>query len=63
VTRVREYGTLGQCQVLKALGHHREAFPAYGKPIRSSPVFRNLGKVKLNHRIGRLGRIDDPKSA
>ena len=50
VTRVREYGTAGQCQVLKAFGNFKGQFPVYQKKVQSD-MFMSLGPVKLHRKI------------
>jgi len=50
VSRVREYGTLGQCQVLKAFRAFRGRFPVYEQK-RNPDMFQSLGPVKLHRRI------------
>jgi len=52
VSRVREYGTLGLCQVWKALGRFGNRFPVYGDDLRKGAVFENLGPLKLHGKIG-----------
>lgn len=51
VSRVREYGTMGQCQVWKEFGDFKGKFPVYEDEISKGEIFRSLGPVKLNKKI------------
>jgi formamidase len=52
VSRVREYGTMGQCQVWKELGNFKGKFPVYEDEISKGEIFKSLGPVKLHKKIG-----------
>ena len=52
VSRVRKYGTVGQCQVWKALGSFKGKFPVYQGRIPNGDVFKSLGPLKLHRKIG-----------
>ena len=53
VSRVREYGTLGQCQVWKEFGSFKGKFPVYASEISKGKIFKSFGPVK------RFNKIDD----
>ena len=48
VSRVREYGTMGHCQVLKEFGSYKGKFPVYESDVSKAEVFKSLGPVKLH---------------
>jgi predicted amidohydrolase len=52
-TRVREYGTMGQCQVWKALADFKGRFPVYQKDILKGDIFKSMGPLKLHNKIGK----------
>ena len=52
VSRVREYGTMGQCQLWKSLGKFKGKFPVYEDEISKGEIFKSLGPVKLHKKIG-----------
>lgn len=52
VSRAREYGTLGTSQVWKDLGNFSGEFPLYAKDIRRGEIYKSLGPLKLNRKIG-----------
>jgi hypothetical protein len=52
VSRVREYGTLGQCQLWKSFGSFKGRFPVYTGDIQNGEVFKSLGPLKLHKKIG-----------
>ena len=52
-TRVREYGTMGQCQVWKALADYKGRFPVYQEDIRKGDIFSSIGPLKLHKKIGK----------
>jgi len=52
VTRVREYGTLGTSQLWKNLRDFKGSFPMYEKEIKKGEIFRELGPLRLNTKIG-----------
>ena len=47
-TRVREYGTMGQCQIWKALGDFKGQFPVYRQDMRKGEIFKTIGPLKLH---------------
>jgi predicted amidohydrolase len=51
VSRVREYGTLGLCQVWKDLRDFQGTFPLYSGDIKKGEIFRSLGPLKLHKKI------------
>ena len=51
VSRVREYGTMGQCQVWKEFGDFKGKFPVYEDEISKGEIFKSLGPVKLHKKI------------
>jgi hypothetical protein len=52
VSRVREYGTAGQCQLWKAFGSFKGRFPVYQDDIQHGEIFKSLGPLKLHKKIG-----------
>ena len=50
VSRVREYGTAGQCQVLKTFYGFKGQFPVYQEKKHRN-MFKSLGPVKLHRKI------------
>lgn len=46
--RVREYGTMGQCQIWKALGDYKGQFPVYRQDMRKGEIFKTIGPLKLH---------------
>jgi formamidase len=53
VSRVREYGTMGLCQVMKEFGSFNGKFPVYESDISKAEVFKSLGPVKLHRRLNK----------
>jgi len=51
VSRVREYGTMGQCQVLKEFASYKGKFPVYEDRLPEAEIFKALGPVKLHQKI------------
>jgi formamidase len=51
VSRAREYGTLGQCQVWKELGNFKGKFPVYENEMSKGEIFKSLGPLKLHQKI------------
>jgi len=49
--RVREYGTMGQCQIWKALANFKGKFPAYRQDMGSGEIFKSMGPLKLQKKI------------
>lgn len=49
--RVREYGTMGQCQVWKALGEFKGQFPVYRQDMRKGEIFKTIGPLRLHKKI------------
>ena len=52
-TRVREYGTMGQCQVWKALADFKGRFLVYQEDILKGDIFKSIGPLKLHKKIGK----------
>jgi formamidase len=52
VTRAREYGTFGTSQLWKDLGNFSGEFPMYAKGIRRGEIYKSLGPLKFNRKIG-----------
>ena len=50
--RVREYGTMGQCQVWKALANFKGKFPVYQQDMLKGDIFKSIGPLKLHKKIG-----------
>ena len=50
-TRVREYGTMGQCQVWKSLADFKGRFPVYQEDILKGEIFKSIGPLKLHKKI------------
>ncbi len=53
VSRVREYGTMGQCQVLKSFRDYKGKFSIYQEDMSKSKGFKNIGSLKRHTRISR----------
>ena len=51
VSRVREYGTMGQCQVWKEFGNFKGKFPVYEDGKSKGEIFKSLGPLKLHKKI------------
>jgi predicted amidohydrolase len=51
-SRVREYGTVGQCQVWKALANFKGKFPVYQQDMLKGAIFKSIGQLKLHKKIG-----------
>ena len=51
VRRVREYGTLGLCQLWKDLANFKGGFPIYQQNIGNGEVFKSLGPLRLHRTI------------
>jgi deaminated glutathione amidase len=49
--RVREYGTLGQCQIWKALANYKGKFPVYQQDMLKGDIFKSIGPLKLHKEI------------
>jgi predicted amidohydrolase len=49
---VREYGTMGQCQVWKALANFKGKFPVYQQDMLKGEIFKSIGPLKLHKKIG-----------
>ncbi len=52
VPRVREYGTMGQCQVWKSFRDFKGKFSIYQEDVSKSKGFKNIGSLKRHHKIG-----------
>lgn len=52
VSRVREYGTLGTSQLWKDLRDFKGTFPMYTKELKKGEIFKKLGPLRLNTKIG-----------
>ena len=52
VSRAREYGTLGQCQVLKSFAKFNGKFPVYQDDRRQGTIFKTLTAMQLHRRTG-----------
>ncbi len=52
VSRVREYGTMGQCQVWKSFRDYNGKFSIYQEDVSKSKGFKNIGSLKRHHKIG-----------
>jgi predicted amidohydrolase len=52
VSRVREYGTAGHCQVLKSFGAFKGQFPVYQKKMQRD-MFKSLGPIKLHRKLAK----------
>jgi predicted amidohydrolase len=50
--RVREYGTMGQCQVWKTLANFKGKFPVYQQDMLQGEIFKSIGPLKLHKKIG-----------
>jgi deaminated glutathione amidase len=50
-SRVREYGTVGQCQVWKALADFKGKFPVYQQDMLKGAIFKSIGPLKLHKKI------------
>jgi predicted amidohydrolase len=50
-SRVREYGTMGQCQLWKALANFKGKFPVYQRDMRKGDIFKSIGPLKLHKKI------------
>lgn len=50
--RVREYGTMGQCQIWKALANFKGKFPVYQQDMGNGEIFKSMGPLKLHKKIG-----------
>ena len=51
VPRVREYGTMGQCQVLKSFRDHKGKFTIYQEGVSKSKGLKNIGPLKRHTQI------------
>jgi predicted amidohydrolase len=49
--RVREFGTVGQCQIWKALANFEGKFPIYQGDILEGDIFKSIGPLKLHKKI------------
>jgi formamidase len=47
VSKTREYGTNGLCQIWKQLRRFQGKFPPYARNMDEGPIFRNLGEISL----------------
>ena len=52
VARTREYGTLGTSQLWKDLRDFQGSFPMYSKELKKGEIFKELGPLRLNNKIG-----------
>jgi predicted amidohydrolase len=52
VSHVREYGTVGQCQVWKMLANFNGKFAVYQEDILKGDIFKSIGPLKLHKKIG-----------
>lgn len=52
VARVREYGTMGQCQVWKEFRDFKGNFPVYREGFSRGEIFKTLGPLRLHKKIG-----------
>ena len=50
-SRVREYGTMGQCQIWKALANFKGKFPIYQQDMLKGEIFKSIGPPKLHNKI------------
>lgn len=53
VSRVRKYGTMGHCQVLKEFGSYKGKFPVYENDMSKAEVFKSLGPVRLHKELNK----------
>src|SRR5574337_1870590 len=53
VRKVREYGSLGLCQVWKQLRDFGGQFPIYGGRLADGAIFRSLGELQLHRSVAR----------
>jgi formamidase len=51
VTRSREYGSLGLCQLWKQLRDYPGDFPIYRNGIAGGPIYQNLGPLRLHRHL------------
>ena len=51
VSKTREYGNLGLCQLWKQLRDGPNNFPIYQNGIASGKIFENLGQLKFHHKL------------
>ena len=51
VSKTREYGSLGLCQLWKQLRDHPQEFPVYSDRIDSGPIYQNLGQLKYHRHL------------
>ena len=51
VSKTREYGSLGLCQLWKQLRDHPQEFPIYSNGIDSGPIYQKLGQLKYHRRL------------
>jgi formamidase len=51
VTKSREYGSLGLCQLWKQLRDFPQEFPIYRNVIGSGPIYKDLGKLGFHHKL------------
>jgi predicted amidohydrolase len=51
VSRVRQYGTLGQCQLWKSFRDFSGRFPVYSDRERAGEIYRDLGPLQQHLRI------------
>ena len=51
VSRTREYGNLGLCQLWKQLRDGPNEFPIYQNGIANGKIFENLGQLKFHQKL------------
>jgi hypothetical protein len=51
VPRVREYGTMGQCQVWKSFRDYKGKFTIYQEDVSKSKGLNNIGPLKRHTKI------------
>jgi hypothetical protein len=51
VSKTREYGNLGLCQLWKQLRDGPNEFPIYKNGIANGKIYENLGQLKFHHKL------------
>ena len=51
VTKSREYGSLGLCQLWKQLRDYPQDFPIYKNGIATGPIYKNLGRLGFHRTL------------
>jgi hypothetical protein len=51
VTKSREYGSLGLCQLWKQLRDYPQDFPIYKNGIATGPIYENLGRLGFHRTL------------